>query len=76
MLFGLFWKKANTAGALFSIIGGLGAYCVTMALGIKIGSFHNIIIGMGVGLILFVIGNYFGKPMDDKTGRLFFPEKY
>lgn len=76
MLLGLFWKKANSAGAILSVVGGLGAYCITMALGIKIGSFHNIIIGMVVALILFVVGNNFGKPMDDRTGRLFFPEKY
>ena len=76
MLFGLFWKKANKAGALCSVFGGLSSYCVTMALGIKIGAFHNIIIGITVALIFFVIGNYFGKPIDDKTGRLFFPETY
>lgn len=76
MLLGLFWKKANSTGALMSVIGGLAAYCVTMALGIKIGSFHNIIIGISVALILFIVGSNMGKPIDDKTGKLFFPEKY
>ena len=76
MLFGLFWKSANKVGALASVIGGLSSYCITMALGISVGSFHNIIIGLGVALICFVIGNKFGTPIDDRTGRIFFPEKY
>ncbi len=75
MLFGLFWKKANSAGALLGSVGGLLAYCVTMALNIKISTFHNILIGIVVALVLFVIGNYFGKPIDDKTAKIFFPEK-
>ena len=76
MLFGMFWKTANKIGALASVIGGLSSYCITMALDIKIGSFHNIVIGLGIALICFVIGNKFGKPIDDRTGRIFFPEKY
>ena len=75
-LLGLFWKKANKTGALFCIIGGLLSYCVTMAMGIKVGEFHNIVIGIVVGFICFAIGNLFGKPIDDKTGKIFFPEKY
>ncbi len=76
MIFGFFWYKANRIGALCSVIGGLSSYCVTMALNIKIDEFHNIIIGLGVALILFVIGNKFGKPMDEKTAKIFFPEKF
>ena len=58
------------------MVGGLAAYCVTMALKIKIGTFHNILIGVGCAFILFIIGSYVGKPVDDKVGKLFFPEKY
>lgn len=76
MVFGLFWKKANKVGALCSVIGGLGSYCVTMALDISIGEFHNIIIGISVALIMFVIGNKFGESIDEKTGKIFFPETY
>ena len=76
MLFGMFWKKANATGATVSAIGGLAVYCVTMACGIKLSSFHNIILGVGTALILFLICNSFGKPIDEKTGRTFFPETY
>ena len=47
-----------------------------MALGIKLGSFHNILIGIGTGFIMFVVGSYAGKATDEKVLRLFFPEKY
>jgi sodium/pantothenate symporter len=76
LVLGLFWKKANKEGATLGAIGGLAVYCVTMALGIKLGSFHNIILGVGSGLIFFLIGTMIGKPIDEKTGRLFFPETY
>ena len=76
MLFGFYWKKANTMGALWSVIGGLGAYILAYALNFTIGSFHRIIIGFTVGLLCFFIGNQFGKPVDEKTGRIFFPETY
>ena len=74
-LLGLFWHKANKTGALFCIVGGLLSYCVTTAMGIKIGAFHNIVIGIGVGFICFAIGNLFGKPLDNDTMEIFFPEK-
>lgn len=76
LLLGLFWKKANATGAIFGMVGGLGAYCVTMAAGIKIGAFHNILIGVVVALVCFIIGTYAGKPSDEKVSKLFFPEKY
>jgi sodium/pantothenate symporter len=76
LVLGLFWKKANATGAIWGMVGGLAAYCVTMAIGFKISQFHQIVIGIVVALVLFIIGSYVGKPIDDKTGKLFFPEKY
>lgn len=76
LVLGLFWKKANATGAIWGMVGGLGAYCVTMAVGFKIGQFHNIIIGVVVALLLFIIGSYVGKESDESVQRLFFPEKF
>lgn len=76
LLFGMFWKKANKEGATAAAIGGLAVYCITMALKIKLSTFHNIILGVGSALILFIIFNNFGKAIDEKTGRTFFPETY
>jgi sodium/pantothenate symporter len=76
MVFGVFWKKANRTGALWCLIGGVISYCGSMALGIKIFNLHQIVIGMGVSLILFLIGNSMGEPSDEKTLRTFFPDQY
>ncbi|MCJ7854710.1 sodium/pantothenate symporter [Lachnospiraceae bacterium NSJ-143] len=75
-LLGLFWKKANKTGAMWCIIGGLGAYILVYVTGIKIGAFHNILVGIVVGFVCFVIGNNMGKPIEEKVGKIFFPEKY
>ena len=76
LVLGLFWKKANKTGAIWGMVGGLAFYCITMAVGFKIGEFHNIIIGIVTALVFFIIGSYVGKPIDEKTGKLYFPEKY
>ena len=73
LLLGLFWKKANKAGAMLSMTGGTIIYCATQALGFKIFNLHQITIGISVSLILFLIGSYFGEKTDDKTLKIFFP---
>ena len=76
MIFGLFWPKANGTGALWAMFGGIVAYCTTMALGIRIFSLHQIVIGIASSLIFFFIGNSLGKEPDIDTLKLFFPDKY
>lgn len=76
MIFGLFWPKANGTGALWAMFGGVVAYCLTMALGIRIFSLHQIVIGIASSLIFFFIGNSIGKAPDIQTLKLFFPDKY
>ena len=76
MIFGLFWHKANSTGAICAMFGGVVAYCVTMALGFKVFSLHQITIGITTSLIFFFIGNAMGKMPDMETLKLFFPDKY
>ncbi|MBR5913276.1 MAG: sodium/pantothenate symporter [Selenomonadaceae bacterium] len=73
LLLGLFWKKANKTGALFSMVGGTIIYCAAQAAGFKFFNLHQITIGISVSLILFLIGTYFGKSTDEKTLKIFFP---
>jgi sodium/pantothenate symporter len=75
-LLGFFWKKANTAGAFLSMVGGVFAYCYFMWAQIPLAGFHQIVVGIGLGLVLFVIGSLTGKPNDEKVLKLFFPETY
>ena len=72
LLLGLFWKRANRAGALLSTVGGTIVYCSTQAAGFKIFDLHQITIGISCSLILFLIGTYLGKPSSDETLNKFF----
>ncbi|MBQ8918767.1 MAG: sodium/pantothenate symporter [Acidaminococcaceae bacterium] len=76
MIFGLFWHKANSTGAICAMFGGVAAYCITMALGFKVFSLHQITIGITTSLLFFLIGNAMGKMPDMETLKLFFPDKY
>ena len=76
MIFGLFWHKANSTGAICAMFGGVAAYCITMAMGFKVFSLHQITIGITTSLIFFFIGNAMGKMPDMDTLKLFFPDKY
>ena len=76
MIFGLFWHKANSTGAICAMFGGVAAYCIAMALGFKVLSLHQITIGITTSLIFFLIGNAMGKMPDMDTLKLFFPDKY
>lgn len=76
LIFGLFWPKANKYGAIAAMSGGVIIYCVTMAMKLKVLNLHQIVLGIGFSLILFLIGNSFGKMVDEKTLRIFFPEKF
>lgn len=76
LIMGLFWHGANKTGATFAMVGGVAAYCICMAMKIKVLSLHQIVIGISVGLILFLIGNALGKRSDEKMLHIFFPEHY
>ena len=71
-LLGMFWKKANKAGAISAIIGGTVCYCVTMFFGWKIANLHQILIGISVSLLCMVIGSVVGKKTDEKVLKLYF----
>jgi len=73
---GFFWKKANFAGAFLSMTGGVLIYWYFMWYRIPVFGFHQIVVGISAGLILFVIGSFLGKPSDEKVLKLFFPETY
>ena len=76
LIFGLFWPKANKTGALAAMVGGVVVYCASMALKIKFFDLHQIVLGILCSLLLFLIGNYYGRKTDQKTLEIFFPEKF
>ena len=68
----LFWKRANKTGALCSMVFGVAAYCICMALGFKIFGLHQITIGLTVALVAMIVGSLAGKPSDEKKLAIFF----
>lgn len=61
IVFGLFGKKANATGAIFSMLAGLISYVVMTSFDIKILNFHAIVPSLAIGFITFLIGNRLGK---------------
>lgn len=60
ILFGLFWKKANATGAIYSMVAGLSGYVVIAGLKLSVLGFHAIVPSLLIGLVAFFIGNRLG----------------
>ncbi|MCG8484804.1 MAG: sodium/pantothenate symporter [Clostridia bacterium] len=74
-IFGLYWKRANATGAIFSFIGGVGAYFYYTISKVKYIGMHQIVPTIAIAVILFIIGSYIGKKPDKETLRLFYGEE-
>lgn len=74
LLLGFFWKRANTAGAIASIVAGGGfiLYGFAIELGANFphfweGGATRILVGLGISLIAFLVGTFVTKPEFDKA---------
>lgn len=72
ILFGLFWKRANATGAIVSMIFGFITFIYLTVTQSSIMGMHNIVPVLAVNIVVFVIGSYFGKRVDEKTLDIFF----
>ena len=61
LVLGLYWKKANSTGALCSMISGAISYTLLAVYNIKIYAFHPIVPSLLIGLVIFIIANLFGQ---------------
>ncbi|MEI2265319.1 sodium/pantothenate symporter [Erwinia sp. CGal63] len=61
LVLGLYWEKANAAGALSSMISGAGCYTLLASFSLQPGGFHPIVPALLLSLIAFAIGNRFGR---------------
>ncbi len=61
ILFGLYWKKANSTGAICSMLTGFFSYIYLTGQGIKLLGFHAIVPALTFGLIAFLLGNQWGQ---------------
>ena len=61
LVLGLYWEKANAAGALSAMLAGAACYTLLAALQLQPAGFHPIVPALILSLLAFVIGNLFGR---------------
>lgn len=73
LVLGLYWEKANAAGALSGMIVGAAVYTLLASFHIQLLGFHPIVPALLLSLIAFVVGNLFGRPVQqpDDAATLF-----
>ncbi|KAB7735953.1 sodium/pantothenate symporter [Klebsiella pneumoniae] len=62
LVLGLYWERANAAGALSAMIVGGVLYAVLATLKVQFLGFHPIVPALLLSLLAFVTGNSFGRP--------------
>lgn len=72
LILGLYWKRANSTGAVASMLFGVSTYLYLEIQKIKIFDMHNVIPALSISLIAFILGSYLGEKPSDETLELFF----
>jgi sodium/pantothenate symporter len=72
ILLGIYWKKANSTGALFSMITGLIVYIIMSIYKINFFGMHQIVPTIITGGIVFILGSYIGKSTSENNLQIFF----
>lgn len=62
LVLGLYWERANAAGALSSMITGGASYALLADFNLQPGDFHPIVLALAISLLAFLAGNRFGCP--------------
>ncbi len=70
-LFGLYWRRANSAGVVLSMIIGTAAYFFFTISKISVMGTTAIVPTMAISIIVFVGGSIIGKPEPEEKLRLF-----
>ncbi|MDA3134822.1 sodium/pantothenate symporter [Atlantibacter subterranea] len=63
LVLGLYWEKANAAGALSAMICGGVLYAVLATFNVHYFGFHPIVPSLLISLLAFLLGNLFGRPV-------------
>lgn len=67
LVLGLYWEKANAAGALSGMVVGALVYTVLASFDIHLYGFHPIVPSLALSLLAFLIGNRFGQAIPART---------
>lgn len=72
IIFGLYWKKANATGAIFSSIIGIASFLLLTTYKVSILGTTPIVPSIVISITVFVVASLFGKKPDAQTLKLFF----
>lgn len=61
LVLGLYWERANAAGAISGMVTGGSCYAFLASLNWQIGDFHPIVPSLLLSLLAFLVGNLFGR---------------
>ncbi len=61
LVLGLYWERANSAGAISGMVAGAVCYTLLASLKIELWGFHPIVPSLTLSLLAFLVGNLFGS---------------
>ncbi|UZA15458.1 sodium/pantothenate symporter [Moraxella bovis] len=61
LVFGLYYKKANATGAIWSMVAGLTSYVIIAYFKIALWDLHAVVPALVIGLVAFLVGNKVGE---------------
>ena len=74
ILFGLYWKRANSTACVLSAVCGVISFVLMTSLNVTICGVTPIVPSILISMATFIVGGYIGKPVDRQTLNLFFLE--
>lgn len=76
IVLGLYWKKANSYGAIASIISGITTYILFSEIWPRPFGLHTIVLALLISLVLFIIVSSITKRPDKETIETFWGVYY
>lgn len=71
VVLGLYWKRANARGALFSMVGGVATYFYMVIVVKRFMGMHVIVPTLAVALVVFIVASLTSPPMDETKLKTF-----
>ena len=75
IILGLYWRKANATGAVFSILIGLTVFIFLSVFKVPLGGVHAIVPTLILSFLAFVAGVHLGEPVSPEVRRIFWNEE-
>ncbi|MDO4218996.1 MAG: sodium/pantothenate symporter [Synergistaceae bacterium] len=70
-IFGLYWKRANSSGAICSMLAGASAFFYFNISGVSFYGTTPIVPSLAIAIIVFVLASFLGKKEPDKILEIF-----